>query len=493
MDRQTGSNMIYRARLIALAVFALICSNSLFSQSETSDFARIGHAGFVITTASDYQCVGINPANLGFVPTADIFELGTPMKGGVDRRRRDYSLTAIEGGFSAHSDALSRGGLFDLILQQGGTKFNAEQKAAAAQAFSGNGMRFNADVFAIGAAYQTQGFGGFALTVRERATGTFVFNDQASKLIFEGRSSGYFDSFDVNFNGDTVGYSTNPQNFSKLFNGTVLSMLWFREYAASYGLKVLDIKPVKFYLGATVKFLESYAYLDARVETGEFRARSALSPFFGINYGKAVTPSLIPGSTLAPIGSGWGLDLGATIEIGKWTLSTSVVDLGKLVFDGNVFTAGDTILNGLSSKGFDNYNLFTEAQKITGDGEFFKWTGLQTTETELPTRFKAGVSFFYSYRWRFGVDMSASVNRAAGSLGQPIFSGGADYRITPWCTLGLGIGGGGNMGVFVPFSVLFSVFDGLWEMGLTSRDLITYLVSKQPVVSLAVGFLRFRI
>lgn len=485
--------MIFIARFSALAVTVLAFAINMFGQSETSDFARIGHAGFVITTATDYQCVGINPANLGFVPTPDIFELGTPMKGGIDRTRRDYSLTAVEGGFSAHSDALSRGGLFDLILQQGGVKFTTEQKAAAAQAFSDNGMRFNADVFAIGAAYQSQGFGGFALTIRERATGTFVFNDEAAALIFEGRSSAYFDSFEVNFNGDTVGYSTNPQNYSTLFNGTVLSMLWFREYAASYGLKVLDVNSVKFYLGATVKFLESYAYLDARVETGEFRARSSLSPFFGINYGKATTPSLIPGSTLTPIGSGWGLDLGATLEVGNWTFSSSVVDLGKLVFDGNVFTAGDTVLNGLSSQGFDNYNLFTEAQKITGDGEFFKWTGLQTTETELPTRFKAGVSFFYSYRWRFGIDMAASVNRAAGSLTQPIFSGGADYRITPWCTLGLGIGGGGNMGFFVPFSVLFSVFDGLWEMGLSSRDLITYLVSKQPVVSIATGFLRFRI
>ncbi len=485
--------MICCTRVSALVVLLACFHVHVSGQSETSDFGRIGHAGFLSTTVSDYQCIGINPANLGFVPTTDIFELATPMKGGIERRRRDFSFTVAEGGLSAHSDALSRGGLFDLIFQEGGVTFSAAQKTAAAKAFSGNGVRINADLFLAGAAFQSQSFGGFAITIRERATGAFVFNDEASKLIFEGRASGYFDSLALNFNGDTVGFSTNPQNYSKLFNGSVLSILWFREYAASYGVKLLDIKPVKFYLGATVKFLESYAYLDTRVENGTFNARSALSPFFGINYGKATTPSAIPGTSLVPVGTGWGLDVGATMEIDNWTFSASVVDLGKLVFDGNVYTAGDTILNGLSSTGFDNYNIFEEAQKITGDGEFFKWSGLQTADTELPTRFKAGVSYFYSYRLRFGVDMAASVNKAAGSIEQPIFSGGADYRITPWCTLGMGIGAGSNMGFFVPISAMFSIFNGTWEMGLSSRDLITYLVSKQPVVSLAVGFLRFRI
>lgn len=480
-------------RNLALFIMMILCVCTSWSQSETSDFARIGHAGFLLTTASDYQCVGVNPANLGFVPDAQIFQLATPMQGGSERKRKDWAFSIVEGGFSAHSDALARGGLLDVIVQQGGIKFTPEQKTAAAQAFSGNGVRLNVDVFNVAASYQTQGFGGMALTIRERATGTFLFNDQASKLIFEGRKSAYFDSLVVNWNGDTVGYSTNPQNFSTLFDGSVMSMLWFREYAASYGLKIIDVKPVKIYAGATVKFLESYAYLDARVENASFVGKSSLSPFFGINYGKATTPSVIPGSSLSPVGTGWGLDLGVTVEIDQWSLSVSVVDMGKFTFDGNVFNARDTILNGLSSSGFDSYNIFNEAQKITGDGEFFSWEGLQSTSTELPTRFKAGISYFYNFRWRFGIDVVGSVNKAAGSIGEPIISGGADFRAAPWCTISMGLGGGGNMGVFVPVSVLFSVFDGFWEMGFTSRDLLTYLVAKQPVVSLAVGFMRFRL
>ncbi len=476
-----------------LAVVLLCTAGNAFAQSETSDFARIGFAGFITTRASDYQCVGVNPANLGFIPQTDIFQLATPMGGGTERKRRSWSFTALEGGFSASSDALTRSDLLDVIFQHSGTSFTIAQKQAAAEAFTNGGLRFNADVIAIGAAYQSQQFGGIALTMRERATGTFVMNDEAANLIFLGKRSPYFDSIAVNWAGDSVAYARNTKYYSELFNGTVLSMLWFREYAASYGLKVLDLRDVRVYAGVSVKFFESFAYLDARVENASFAARSALSPFFGISYGKATTPSLVPGSSLAPIGTGWGLDVGVTVELDRWTFSAAVVDMGKMTFDGNVFTAGDTVLNGLTSTGFNSYNIFQEAQKITGDGEFFKWQGLQSAHSALPTRLKLGTMFFYGYRLQFGLDMVASLNTATGSITQPIVSAGADYRITPWCKLGIGLGSGGNMGVFVPFSVMFSLFDGFWEMGVTSRDLVTYLVSKRPVVSLATGIMRFRL
>ncbi len=485
--------MISRLRQTALAVVCAVMPLCVHAQTETSDFARIGYAAFVTTRVTDYQCVGINPANLGFVPEAEIFQLATPMSGGSERRRKDWAFTAVEGGFSAHSDALARTDLYGLIFQSGSASFTPQQKQAAAEAFSGGGMRFNADVFAIGASYQSQGYGGVALTIRERATGTFVFNDEAANLIFLGRNSPYFDSLAVNWAGDTVAYATTPQRYSTLFDGTVLSMLWFREYAASYGLKVLDVGSVKIYAGASVKFIESFAFLDARVQQAAFVARSALSPIFGINYGKAQTPSVIPGSSLTPIGSGWGLDVGATFEIGPWSVSASVVDMGKVTFDGNVFNAGDTILNGLSSAGFDSYDLFNEAQKITGDGEFFKWEGLQSADAELPTRIKMGVSYFYGYRLQFGIDVVASLNTTTGSMGEPIISAGADYRVLPWLKISAGLGGGGNMGVVMPVSVLFSVFGGTWEMGLSSRDLVSYLINRSPVISLATGIMRFRL
>ena len=492
MDRSRSPRITLHARaVVALCMFW--CTGMLaHAQSESSDFARIGHAAFLSTTATDYQCVGINPANLGFVPETEIFTLAEPLESGVSRRRKDWAFTILEGGASVHSNALSKDGLLDVILQQGGVKFTQEQKVAAANAFSGNGIRFNADMILFGLSFQSQGFGGLALTVRERGSGNFVLNNEAASIIFEGRRATYFDSLVVNWRGDTVGFAKQPKRYSELFNGTMLSMVWYREYAATYGVRLLNFRHVKFYAGVTVNALEAFAYLDARADGTNFAARSALSPYFGINYGNATTPSYIPGSSLSPVGLGWGMDIGATLELGDLTLSASMIDLGKMTFDGNVFTAGDTILNGLSSGGFNNYNIFNEAQLITGEGGFFKWGGLQTAATELPTRAKFGASYFVNYRTRIGLDVIASINRSAGALEQPLVSAGIDFRPVTWIKLGTGVGWGGTMGVFVPVSVMFSFFGGTWEMGVSSRDVVTYLAAKQPVMSLAVGMMRLR-
>lgn len=492
MDRSRTPRITLHAAVLVVLCILHGTTTSSYAQSESSDFARIGHAAFLSTTATDYQCVGVNPANLGFVPETEIFTLAEPLGSGVSRRRKDWAFTMLEGGASAHSNALSKNGLLDLILQQGGVKFTPEQKIAAADAFSGNGIRFNADVILIGLSFQSQGFGGLALTVRERGSGSFVLNNEAASIIFEGRGASYFDSLVVNGRGDTVGFAKQPKRYSELFNGTLLSMVWYREYAASYGVRLLNLRHVKFYAGVTAKALEAFAYLDARADGTNFAARSALSPYFGINYGNANTPSYIPGSELAPVGLGWGMDLGATLELGDLTLSASMIDLGKMTFDGNVFTAADTILNGLSSGGFNNYNIFNEAQLITGDGSFFKWGGLQTAATELPTRAKFGASYFVNYRTRVGLDVIASINRTAGALEQPIFSAGVDFRPLTWIKLGTGVGWGGTMGVFVPVSVMFSFFGGTWELGASSRDVVTYFAAKQPVMSLAVGVMRLR-
>ena len=492
MDRsRTPRITLHAAALVVLCILHGTTTSS-YAQSESSDFARIGHAAFLSTTATDYQCVGVNPANLGFVPETEIFTLAEPLGSGVSRRRKDWAFTMLEGGASAHSNALSKDGLLDVILQQGGVKFTPEQKVAAADAFGGNGIRFNADVILIGLSFQSQGFGGLALTVRERGSGSFVLNNEAASIIFEGRGASYFDSLVVNGRGDTVGIAKQPQRYSELFNGTLLSMVWYREYAASYGVRLLNLRHVKFYAGVTAKTLEAFAYLDARADGTNFAARSALSPYFGISYGNANTPSYLPGSELAPVGLGWGMDIGATLELGDLTLSASMIDLGKMTFDGNVFTAADTILNGLSSGGFNNYNIFDEAQLITGDGGFFKWGGLQTAATELPTRAKFGASYFVNYRMRVGLDVIASINRTAGALEQPIFSAGVDFRPLTWIKLGIGVGWGGTMGVFVPVSVMFSFFGGTWELGASSRDVVTYFAAKQPVMSLAVGVMRLR-
>ena len=463
------------------------------AQTEASDFSRIGYAGFLTTTVSDYQCVGINPANLGFVPTTDLYLMASPVGSGIERSKRNWSFTVLEGGISLHSDALDRSGLMQMITQTSEGSFTNEEKFRAATAFADKGVRFSIDVIALGAAYQSESWGGVAITIRERISGTFRFNDEAAQLAFEGRHMAYFDSIGIAWDGDTIGYAKNPQQYSELFEDTRLAMLWFREIGASYGLQLYtDNDGFSIYGGVGVKYLMGYALIDALTENGELKAYSALSPFFGISYGKVTSPSLIAGNDYQSIADGWSFDLGLTAQLEHLTIGVSVVDVGKIFWDGNVFRAKDTILNGVTSDGFSSYNIFEEAPKITGEGNFFQWDGLNSTETTLPSRLRIGSSYQYDTQWRFGFDLIYPVNTEAGALGEPIVSAGVDWRPLVWLRTGLGIGGGGNMGMFMPLSVMFSPLDGMWELGLASRDVVTYFTNDRPILSAVIGVARFR-
>ncbi len=481
------------ARLWLSALMLLISWDRAFAQSEASDFARIGHAGFLSTVVTDYQCVGINPANLGFVPTRDVYSFSTPLSSGSERSRKTFAVSLGEGGASIRSDALSKSGMIDILLQRGtAVKFSEADKVAAAKAFSGKGLRFNLDIMPFAFAYQHESIGGFALSVRERVNGTFVLNEQAAKLMFQGRHSDYFDSTALNWRGDTIGYARSPQKFSKLFDGTILSMSWLREFAISYGIQVFEDSSTSIYVGVAPKFLQSYAYLEARVAAGDLLAQSALSPYFAINYGKATTPSAITGTALVPIGEGYGLDAGVTVKYQDWTFSGSIIDIGSVTYNGNVFAAGDTVLNGLGSEGFDSYNLFEEAPKITGEGQYFRWEGLMSAKSELPMRLRFGTSWQQSKRWSYGVDCIIALNDVAGALRQTLISSGVDYRPKDWLNIGLGLAHGANMGLTMPTSIMFSIMNGRWQLGISTLDLTSLFSNVNPVVSGIIGVARIR-
>jgi hypothetical protein len=479
-------------RIAVLLLFAC-CPNVVFAQSEASDFARIGHAGFLVTAVTDYQSVGINPANLGFVPQRDVYAYSTPLSSGAEHSRRTFAISLGEGGASLRSDALSKSGMLDIALQRGSAvQFTEADKLNAAKAFAGKGLRFNVDVMPFAFAYQHESFGGVALSVRERINGTFVLNEEAAKLMFQGRHSEYFDSTALNWRGDTIGYSRNPRKFSQLFNGTILSMSWMREYAVSYGVRIFHDSCTSIYIGASPKFLQSYAYLEARVESGNLLAQSALSPYFAINYGKATTPSAIAGNALVPIGQGYGLDAGITVQYQDWTFSGSVIDLGRITYNGNVFAAGDTILNGLGSEGFDSYNLFVEAPKITGEGQYFRWEGLMSVTSDLPARVRVGTSWRQNKRWTYGIDCIIALNNVAGSLQQTLVSSGVDWRPIDWLNLGMGLAHGANMGVTMPTSVMFSIFNNRWQIGVSTLDVRSLVSDSNPVLSAVFGVARIR-
>jgi hypothetical protein len=469
-------------------------STAVHGQTEMMDLGRVGHAAFVTSVVTDYQCVSINPANLGFSPSFDLYRVSTPLSVGVERGSKPITFGFGQVGASIRSDAMTKPQVLDLILQrESATAFTPADQLRAAQEFANRGLRFNADALLFGISYQSRTYGGFAITARERLSGSFILNKGASEIIFQGRRAEYFDSSYTNWRGDTIGVARKPQLFSQLFDGTRLSMSWAREYSFSYGLPLVIGDGWRLCMGATGKLLQSYAFLDAQAGNGEFTAYSALSPWFLIDYGKATTPSAKVGTTLVPIGQGYGADIGLTFKSSSFSLGVSVIDIGEMRYDGNVFSAADTIVNGLGTTGFGNYNLFEQAPKLSGDGNYFVWSGLVETRVKLPTRMRLGGSFNLGYRLSAGFDMTAPL-RDVGTNPRNLFAtAGISYRPFVWLTIGTGIGSGDGMEIFIPGTITLSILGGYWEMGVSTLDLSSLFTDRLPVLSANVAFLRFRL
>ncbi|MBW8051258.1 MAG: hypothetical protein FVQ77_13135 [Cytophagales bacterium] len=505
-------------RLILFILTATIYSQ-LSAQSEMSVFSATGRAGVATTFATDYQAIGINPANLGMGPEFEYTH---------------FNLGFAEVGFSIFSKALTKKELRESITNFD-TKFTYQEKVDAAKQFIDAPLAINVDVTHFAFAVHYPEVGGFAVSIRERVQWFSTFNKDMSDLLFLGYSAPYFDFLELaDTNGniyniipndafvtdaqrDSIfrGFTTGPQKFSKLLDGSKLQMAWFREYNFSYGVQLIgagSIQSARFstegakdgaktgdislYAGIGLKYIQGFGLVDIGAENGKLRAFSAISPIFDVDYGVDPAPgnSVDTSNKLKPVGKGFGLDFGFNFRYKeKLTIGFAVNNIGSIKWDGNVFTAKDTTLFDMKSPGFDNYNIFIEAEKISGDDGIFKWKGLEDTIVKLPTLIRAGASYKIEELAEVGIDVIISANDVAGSYEKAIFSIGGDLKPNRWLRLSTGLTFGGNYGFNIPIGVrVIAGEDGTWEAGIASRDVITFFTQQGPTISASFGFLRFR-
>lgn len=178
----------------------------------------------------------------------------------------------------------------------------------------------------------------------------------------------------------------------------------------------------------------------------------------------------------------------------KWKAGLSLLDVGTIYWKGNVFAVKDDTLNYVSSTGFNSYNFFTEAQKIQGIGKPFLYAGLLETTTALPTRIRFGLTYNYGIDREAGFDLIVPVNRQdPANLSAALLSFGTNYAFSSFVQLQTGFTFGGSMGFNMPAGVRFSLFDGGWEFGLSTRDLLTIVVGKNPTLSFSTALFRIRL
>lgn len=489
-----------------LTFLALILSTAVFSQNEYIAYPATGK-GVSTAFVSDYHCLGINPANLGW----------------KKYEKKSVAMGTSEFGLSIYSESLAKQDLRDNIwgaVRSGSLdSLSNEEKIAAAQGFASD-FAFNWDYNMFGISYQNEKFGGIAFSLRSRATWASSFDDSFTDILFQGKFSNYFDSLNY-FNGmDTVliandgslspeqnanvisGQASVPLNISNLVGDSYMRLSVNREYHVGYGRKLFG-KDTSFalYAGVGAKYIQGIAMMDLSSNGSSYQMISAFSPGFDIDYGAIASgnPSAIAGQAQnfwrSPVGTGFGLDFGVSARLFKsLQLSASITNIGSMTYSGNVYEGVDTLVVSYSSQGLQDMNIANSVPELLEESGLFKLRGVEETKISLPGTMRLGAKLDLGKIARVGVDLVApfdrtipgSVNGFAWGLGGELgLAQGKIYLMG-------GVTGGGGYDFQVPLGINFVLGGGAYEVGIASRDAVTFFVQNKPTVSAAFGFARVR-
>lgn len=486
-----------------LALTLLVSAGTLRAQHEYSSFTSTGRGG-ATTFATDYQAVGINPANIGL----------------SNQYGKKFAMGFSEFTFSLHSDALSkqelRDNMWGMIKGDSTQNFTPAEKIEAAKSFTDAGFAVNVDMGSFGFSYCDPKIGGIAFRVNDRFQWYSQLGKDASELLFLGFNASYFDSL-LYYNGsDTItiannpnmsqdsienvvlGFTNAPKMISQLLEGTVMTMSWTREYNLSYGRKIFgNDSTLALYGGVGIKFYQGLAYMDVNAEGGKLNAFSSISPVFDIDYGTAAAsnPSTVTqtGNFPKPVGTGFGFDFGFNLLIkNKLKIGAAMSNLGSITWDGNVYTMKDTLVYDTDNAGAENYNITNQFSSLSGEKGLFVWDGVASKKVSLPTTYRFGASLKIKKIAEVGFDVIIPGNNEAGNYQKAIIGFGGDLTPVRWVRISAGFLTGGNYDFSVPLGVTFIAQDGRWEGGVASRDVVTFFTQNGPTLSLSMGFLRFR-
>ncbi|MCD4732225.1 MAG: DUF5723 family protein, partial [Bacteroidales bacterium] len=408
--------------------FLIMVSSKLFSQMQSGAFTVTG-AGYSTAVVTDYQCVGLNPANLGWKRNNHLMNIGIG-----------------ESSISIYSEPLKRALVNDLF--NANKTFNDTERQEAVNNFTDAKLQMEANVSGIGLSFQDEKIGGFGFTIRERLMWDSNLNEESADILFNGYNASYFDTLVVDFeSGDTIGLSFNPKMVTELFEGTRLEVLWFREYNFSYGRSIINRDNFSIYGGIGIKYIEGYSVFNYTYKDGVLRAFSALNPTIGVDY-DADSPSNIDNNEYQAVGKGWGLDFGLSVLLFKnIRIAVSLTDFGKINWDGNVYEGEGALLSDIETGGIDNYNIFELQETLSADDmKWGEWEGLDNKETELPVNFRAGASYLLKNKFEFGTELYLPMNEVAGAYDKVIV--GLGTRISPvrWFRGSIGVVSGGATG-----------------------------------------------
>lgn len=483
---------------ILLPVFILLAWNAQ-AQLESGVFTATGR-GAVTPFVTDYQAIGINPANLDLTP--------------------EYESTTVTFGFAEGSAGLysqffSKEAVRKTIFGGDFEQLNQQQRQEYADEIRGELTDIDIDVISTGISVRTEKAGTFAFSTRERFDFSFRLGQIPSELLFLGNTASYFDQL-VLMNGDTIPNTGNltadtlqlvesgivsPENaltLAEALDQTNIGFSWLREFNLAWGKRLLKSENMELHGGIGAKLLIGNGWLQVDVDGTNVDVFSALSPVFGIDYGEIANqnPTSFPedANNLKPVGYGWGVDLGATLVFKeKLLLSAAINDIGAMYWNGNLYELNDQLLTEFTDPGAESADVIDEVVNFSSPESFFEWKGTERRTTSLPTQARFGIGYTFNKMLRIAADAVLPVTDNVVNLDQPVWAVGADLRVLPFMRLSAGVVSNEVGDYKLPTGITFIANEGRWEGGVASRDFVTWFTEEDPTVSLAFGFLRFRI
>ncbi|MBO0359267.1 hypothetical protein J0X19_14995 [Hymenobacter sp. BT186] len=460
-----------------LTTLLLSAAAPLYAQNELSNFTATGRGGVATPLVTDYQALGINPANLGRRVE------GTPL----------VTVGLLELGLGAGSRSLTRDQLKNLVFHAEDGLSAADKQALTVSFTNGNALNVNAAAMSVGLSVALP-VGTVALSNRQRVVGHVGLNQTAADVLFNGSNAQIYQAATYQTNGQYD--PAKAPMISAALQGTELQLQWTDEYNVGYGAQVIDADGFKLSVGVGYRYIRGIGMLDVRVDDGEVNAFSSLSPLFKVNYGSVTgNPNFDyrTGSGLKSVGSGHGFDLGVTAAASDLVrVGVSLTDLGSMTWKGNVLTANDQALKKVTSGGVNTYNIFKEASQLFGSSSdaAFTYNPDRQKKEKLPAKLRAGAAFTITEKLDVGVDAAVPLNNLAGNLNSTLLGVGLDFKPVSWVRLSSGVTGGAGYGTSVPLGITFSTKH--YEAGISTRDITGLISEDSPYYSVALGVLRFK-
>lgn len=465
------------------------------------DRTHVQGAASPYALSSDYRALGYNPALLTHAGWAGDFQKVT---GG------------FEGGLSLKSNLLDRSAMWNQVLGRDGEDSESWTSDEWLNALTDEQLSLNMS-FLSAAFARRIGNWGIAYANRRGVSANITLSSETAKLFTDGGLD-LFSEIELVETGQVVSVDDYDFELGDLWEGvtvagnaTLANLL--QETSLSYqsmrthevGISRVwgnAVEGWSLHTGVGVRALLGTAYFDIHTEEGEVVAFGARSEGFKISNLQSLDSLLGGGASadwlgvISPAGHGWGLDFGGVLSRadGAW-ISLSLVDMGRMTWEGESYSVNDIDLNvssfGSSDGAIDPDNWLSGAIDVLDADTWFQTSESATRRVSTRPLVSVGAGFRPAGPVVIAANLTARSREALANGG---WTGGVSggIRITNAWIVESGIQRGSSDVWRFPASMRVSLENG-WEIGFRTGDVSALWEGSQPELSLQTCFLRYRV